>query len=108
MQTAALHGTSELNLPSGSYIYEIIQPEAAPAQLAATCSDDSLRLVDSTSLHESQPGLQDVHKGVTCLRTVRDQPSILLTAGRDGAVRGWDLRSGQKAAEHFMHGGLAN
>jgi WD repeat-containing protein 89 len=92
-----LHETavSSLSLPSGTYIYAIT---AAPSsQFVAISSDDSLRLFDGQSLQPLAITSAKTHDGVTALKEFRGStaPFLLATAGRDGAVRLWDVRSGQ-------------
>ncbi|OKL56014.1 hypothetical protein UA08_08640 [Talaromyces atroroseus] len=90
-QTAA----SSLSLPSGSYIYAIA---AAPSHFAAISSDDSLRLFDGQSLQPLAITSAKAHDGVTALKEFHGSTTdtyLLATAGRDGAVRLWDVRSGQ-------------
>ena len=99
MQNADLQATSELSLSSNSYIYSIVSCPERP-DIAAISSDDSLRIIDATRLQETNKGTyRNVHAGVTCLRLLPDQSNILLTAGRDAAIRGWDIRSGEKLVE---------
>lgn len=86
--------------PPDTYIYSILPlatdadaAAAAPTALATISSDDTIRLFDCATL---QPFLLfsavQRHEGVTCLRG--NGPWCVLTAGRDGVVRGWDLRVG--------------
>lgn len=106
METATLQISSSLFLPLESYIYRL-QPVNAGPLIAAISSDDSLRLFDlerlatqSTAVDCAHNPLKDIHKGVTCLEAFGPQQEYcVLTAGRDGAVRGWDLRSGKKILE---------
>lgn len=106
MDTATLQTSSSLFLPPESYIYRL-QPVNAGPLIAAISSDDSLRLFDletlakqSTAVVSAHNTLKDIHKGVTCLEALGPQQEhCVLTAGRDGAVRGWDLRSGKKILE---------
>ena len=80
-----------------SYIYKILQVNS---NLAAISSDDSLRIIDSTSLKEIAGGvLKNVHAGVTCLEAPENDKNVFLTAGRDAVVRSWDLRSGRSTLE---------
>ena len=97
MKIATLTQTSSLSLPTNSYVYEIVPVEA---HIAAISSDDSLRLVDRTTLRElSTPLFSQVHKGVTCLESLETNKYSLCTAGRDALVRLWDLRSGRISSE---------
>lgn len=106
MGTATLQTSSSLFLPPDSYIYRLRPVNAGPL-IAAISSDDSLRLFDletlakqSTATVGAHNALKDIHKGVTCLEAFGPQQEhCVLTAGRDGAVRGWDLRSGKNILE---------
>lgn len=106
METATLQTSSSLFLPPDSYIYRL-QPVNAGPLIAAISSDNSLRLFDletlarqSSAVVGAPNALKDIHKGVTCLEAFGPQQEhCVLTAGRDGAVRGWDLRSGKKILE---------
>jgi WD40 repeat protein len=64
-------------------------------------SDDSLRLFDNATLEPLPDGIfQSVNQGVTSLAThFSSSRSPYLTAGRDGFVRGWDLRARGKVLE---------
>ena len=97
MRYAALTSTSGLSLPADTYIYRFAPIDAA---LAAISSDDSLRVFDAETLQLVSGGVFDnVHDGVTCLKTTGSEPKMLFTAGRDGFIRSWDLRIGKKAWE---------
>ncbi|KAH8698819.1 WD repeat protein [Talaromyces proteolyticus] len=89
---------SSLSLPSSTYIYAIAEaPTSAARQFGAISSDDSLRLFDGQSLQPLTVASAKAHEGVTALKSVRsvgNAPAFLATAGRDGAVRLWDIRSG--------------
>jgi len=99
MKRATPTAISSLILPPNSYVYTIA-PLSDRAQLAAISSDDSLRIIDSTTLKEGSNGvIPNVHGGVTCLDVTKDDPNYILTAGRDGLVRCWDLRLGQSTLE---------
>lgn len=92
-------------LPAGAYIYSIIPLHPAKAgsaaSLAAIASDNSLRLFDCATLQPFD-SVRLQHEGVTCLRrwgraeadADHAGGADMLTAGRDGVVRGWDLRAG--------------
>ncbi|KAI9842766.1 MAG: hypothetical protein M1837_006949 [Sclerophora amabilis] len=90
--------SSSLSLPPETYIYSIIP--TASNSLAAISSDDSLRVFNRETLRLI-PGdfIQPAHEGVTCLQGVDDAGNIVSTAGRDGVIRFWDLRSGKKTGE---------
>lgn len=106
METATLQTSSSLFLPPDSYIYKLLCANTG-ALIAAISSDDSLRVFDlgtlakqSTAVVGPDNALKDVHTGVTCLEAFgAQQEHCVLTAGRDGAVRGWDLRSGKRILE---------
>ncbi|KAI9773538.1 MAG: hypothetical protein M1835_006128 [Candelina submexicana] len=97
MKSLSTPKTSDLSLPSGSYIYSL---RPASDCLAAISSDDSLRAFDPETL-KLRPGgvLEHVHEGVTCIKSIDAEGKTLATGGRDGAIRCWDLRSGKKVAE---------
>lgn len=84
---------SSLSLPTGSYIYKLIHT-SQNAALAAISSDDSLRVFNPEQLQLQASGIfHKTHEGVTCLEPFDADPHCILTAGRDGAARCWDLRS---------------
>ena len=86
--------SSSLSLPSGSYIYSIL-PLSKSNGLAVISSDDSLRIFNRESLQLNSDGvLPNVHEGVTCVKNFDGGPDLVITAGRDGYVRTWDLRMG--------------
>ena len=92
MESGQLMATSDVFLRDGSYVYQILPIRS---HLAAISSDDSLRLVDPATLREAPNGaFSTVHAGVTSLRAPKSSSGMLITAGRDAAVKGWDLRSG--------------
>ncbi|KAL2006552.1 hypothetical protein VTN00DRAFT_9220 [Thermoascus crustaceus] len=100
MHTLKATSSSSLSLPSGSYIYSICP--ASPGSFATISSDDSLRLLDASSL--KLLNVAKTHKGVTCLREYGSAAGtgqqLLATSGRDGKVRLWDARgSGSPALE---------
>ena len=111
MRFANLTTTSSLSLPPNTYIYQITP--VTTHLLAAISSDDSLRLIDPSTLQEitttsggggGRGVLQNVHSGVTSLQAVHDDPNGLLTAGRDGMVCRYDLRIGMKKTMQFSDG----
>ena len=96
-------GLEEETSPSAGpcYIYQI-QNLRHGDELAALCSDDSVRAFQPASL-ASAPSwvLPTNHEGVTQLRTQRwDNQALILTAGRDGVVKAWDLRMCQGQQQH--------
>lgn len=96
MNTLKAEGSSTLSLPEGSYIYSI--SASTPGSFAAISSDDSLRTFDARSLKLLSVPATKTHEGVTCLKeyghATEGGPQLLATAGRDGKVRLWDVRSG--------------
>lgn len=97
MKNATLIGSSSLSLPPNSYIYDIV---AVGEQLGAISSDDSLRIFDSQTLQTTSDGVRyNVHEGVTCLERYRGDNSTVLTAGRDGKIRCWDIRAAEMTLE---------
>ncbi|KKA24237.1 WD domain protein [Rasamsonia emersonii CBS 393.64] len=102
MHTLQAAASSSLNLPAGSYVYALAgSPSSAGGSFAAISSDDSLRLFDGQSLKLVSVAAAKTHDqgGVTCLKEFRQGPTgtaqgLLATAGRDGAVRLWDVRAG--------------
>ena len=97
MRLASLTATSVLSLPADSYIYKIVPVNG---NLAAISSDDSLRLINLSTLREIAGGvLNNVHDGVTCLQVVDNDLNSVLTAGRDAVVNQYDLRTGQKTMQ---------
>ncbi|KAJ9204550.1 hypothetical protein DTO027B5_4947 [Paecilomyces variotii] len=96
MNTLKAEGSSTLSLPEGSYIYSI--SASTPGSFAAISSDDSLRTFDARTLKLLSVPATKTHEGVTCLKeyghATEGGPQLLATAGRDGKVRLWDVRSG--------------
>ena len=89
--------SSSLSLPADSYIYGITT--AAPGTFAAISSDDSLRVFDAADLNRGAVVSSHTHDGgVTSLRSYAGE-SQLLTGGRDGKVRIWDVRTGGPVVE---------
>lgn len=108
-----LSGSSGLSLPEDSYVYSIVPTSAqvsnnsyAPlassgSHLAVLSSDNSIRIVDPTSLQLVQ-ALQNVNQSVTCLKRMAppaEECRVLITSGRDGLVRCWDTRTNSKTME---------
>lgn len=95
--STTLAATSGLSLPTDSYIYCIAALDHA---LAAISSDDSLRVFGPETLQlTSGLALENVHIGVTCLKSASSSSRSVITAGRDGCIRYWDLRTGEKSLE---------
>jgi WD40 repeat protein len=91
---------SSLSLPASSYIYALSAASSSSEEgrLAAISSDDSLRIFDSRSLKLLSVASAKTHEGVTSLKEYRGDASghghgLLATAGRDGAIRLWDVRA---------------
>jgi WD40 repeat protein len=108
--------SSDLGLPKDSYIYSFATTAAqddtrtdyyralAPSdRLAVISSDDSLRIFDPSTLKLLPNGhYAKSHAGLTSLKRFApngQESNVLMTAGRDGTVRGWDLRSQSKVLE---------
>ncbi len=97
MNTLNPLASSTLHLPRGSYIYSIIPTSGGYAVIS---SDDSLRVFDGVALQLLPEGIVErTHAGVTSLRRFDDEGNVLATAGRDGLVKCWDLRTGKRATE---------
>ncbi|MCJ1380626.1 hypothetical protein MMC17_003734 [Xylographa soralifera] len=95
--TARPFAISSLSLPINSYIYCI---KAVGRSLAAISSDDSLRVFDPVTLQVSADRVfENAHTGVVCLEDVSVDVESVVTAGRDGYIRCWDLRSGKQTVE---------
>ena len=105
MHTLQATASSSLSLPPGTYIYAIAATSPSSSgtqqqqQFAAISSDDSLRLFDGHSLQPTAIVTAKSHDGgVTALKEypgLGGEGFLLATAGRDGAVRLWDARTGR-------------
>lgn len=98
--------SSNLQLPKDSYVYSFAEVTMdrydSIWSLAVISSDNSLRIFDVKSLDLVSGGsFESVHSSVTALTKFASSAyfPLLLTCGRDGYVRGWDTRSGNKAVE---------
>ena len=91
MKSATPLGSSSLSLPPDSYIYHL---KPIGDKLAAVSSDDSLRIFDPTTLQTLSGAIREnVHSGLTCLETDKRSGQAIFTAGRDSAIRCWDVRA---------------
>lgn len=120
--------SSTLSLPSGNYIYSLASCGGTTGDsLAAISSDDSLRIFDRRTLRPRSATAaasgdcfaDNIHKGgVTCLCDGGDgaraaggggdgggNNHLLVTGGRDGRVKLWDIRGEGKAVVEFQTGG---
>ncbi|KAL4818513.1 WD40-repeat-containing domain protein [Aspergillus spinulosporus] len=88
--------SSSLGLPEDSYIYSIVP--SSRTGFAAISSDDSLRIFDANKPSHTSLVANNAHDGVTSLRTYDASNQLVVTAGRDGKVKLWDLRNGKKSA----------
>ncbi|KAK1144650.1 hypothetical protein N8T08_004954 [Aspergillus melleus] len=100
MHTLKATASSSLSLAEGSYIYSL--EASSPDSFAAISSDNSLRTFDAASLSHVSLVATDIHEGVTALKSYNDNQQLLVTGGRDGKVKLWDLRMGKKAAVAVM------
>ncbi|KAJ5294854.1 hypothetical protein N7508_009675 [Penicillium antarcticum] len=89
--------SSSLSLPADSYIYGLTA--AGPGTFAAISSDDSLRVFDAADLNRGAVVSSHTHDGVTSLRSYVGESQLLVTGGRDGKVRIWDVRAGGPVVE---------
>ncbi|KAF2427403.1 WD40 repeat-like protein [Tothia fuscella] len=116
MKTYQATASSNLGLPADSYIYsfattaiqedtrtDVFKPLKPSDRLAGISSDDSIRVFDPSTLKILPDGLfTNAHKGITSIKRFApngQESNILMTSGRDGVVRGWDLRSKSKVLE---------
>ncbi|MCJ1479608.1 hypothetical protein MMC13_008294 [Lambiella insularis] len=97
MRTVHAISKSSLSLPSNSYVYGI---KPVGHKLTAISSDDSLRVFDPETLQVDTGRIfASIHDGITCLEIATCKPESVITAGRDGYIRCWDLRNGKKTIE---------
>jgi WD repeat-containing protein 89 len=107
---------SSLPIPNDTYLYSIAttaaqddiqfdtyQSTSKSDRLVIISSDDSLLVLDPETLKVVPDGhYSKANKSVTTLKrfaAVGQQCNVFLTAGRDGIVRGWDLRSSKAVLE---------
>ena len=112
---------STLSLPIESYIYSIApcgpaKSSSSPSnQLVTISSDDSLRILDGQILQLVHIVSSQIHGngGVTCLNNLRETQSnnpqagyesLVATAGRDGTIKLWDVRSKGEPAIQMRNG----
>lgn len=93
--------TTSAQVDSRTDIYTPLSPSDC---LGAISSDDTLRIFDPSTLQLLPDGIiSKIHDGVTSINRFGangQSCSMFMTAGRDGHVFGWDLRS-KKRALHF-------
>ncbi|KAL4950869.1 WD domain protein [Aspergillus filifer] len=96
MHTLRQTASTSLSLPEDNYIYSIVP--TSRTEFAAISSDDSLRIFDANNLSHASLVANNTHDGVTSLRTYDASSQLVITGGRDGKVKLWDLRNGKNAA----------
>ena len=88
MVVSQLVHSSSIAPPFSTYIYAITLVDPLCTNLAVISSDDSLRILDPTTLQSKVDfSSGKVHEGVTCLKSF---DGLLSTAGQDAAIRIWD------------------
>lgn len=98
MHTLKAIASSSLGLPAENYIYSIAA--SAPGYFAAISSDDSLRVFDAANLDRVSVVSHKTHDGVSALRSyTAGDAQLLVTGGRDGTVKVWDVRAGNAVVE---------
>lgn len=106
MHTLKAVASSTLSLPADNYIYSITA--SAPGTFAAISSDDSLRVFDAANLGHTSVVSNATHAGVTCLRSFAvGESQLLATGGRDGKVKVWDVRAGNRPVAEMQTGEFA-
>ncbi|KAJ5676789.1 uncharacterized protein N7477_002422 [Penicillium maclennaniae] len=97
MHTLQAVASSSLGLPADNYIYSIA---ASAGCFAAISSDDSLRVFDASNLDSVSVISNKTHDGVSSLRSyTAGESQLLVTGGREGKVKVWDVRSGNAVVE---------
>ena len=97
MKSGRLTATSDLPLPAGSYIYQILP---ITSQMVVISSDDSIGVIDPPTLRAiANRGFSNVHAGVTCARAPKRSSDVLITSGRDAKVKSWDLRTNAQTTD---------
>ena len=97
MKAARIIHSSTIGLPVHSFVYSVVHSSQIPS-LSSISSDDSLRCCNPETL-EVVTSFSQAHHSVTCLTHRDSAPNDVVTAGRDGAVRLWDVRRKEKIAE---------
>ena len=98
MHTLKAIASSSLGLPAENYIYSIAS--SAPGYFAAISSDDSLRVFDAANLDRVSVISRKTHDGVSALRSyTAGDAQLLVTGGREGTVKVWDVRAGNAVVE---------
>jgi len=98
MHTLKAIASSSLGLPAENYIYSIAA--SAPGCFAAISSDDSLRVFDAANLDRVSVISHKTHDGVSALRSyTTGDAQLLMTGGREGTVKIWDVRAGNAVVE---------
>ena len=93
--------SSTAGLPEDTYIYKIVPSSLG---LSLISSADTLVSIDANISNASAGVIRNLHRGgVTALERVSEDGNMLATAGRDGEVGLWDLRTG-KGAGRFKQG----
>jgi WD40 repeat protein len=96
MYTLKEVASSSLSLAGDNYIYSIVP--SSRTEFAAISSDDSLRIFDASKLSHASLVANNAHDGVTSLRTYDASKQLVITGGRDGKMKLWDLRNGKNTA----------
>lgn len=98
MHTLQAVASSSLGLPADNYIYSIAA--SAPGCFAAISSDDSLRVFDAANLDRVSVISRKTHNVVSSLRSwTAGDAQLLVTGGREGKVKVWDVRAGNAVVE---------
>jgi WD40 repeat protein len=121
MTTYKNTATSSLPVPKDTYVYclattaqqndikyDTLPTIASSDRLAVACSDDSLLVLEPETLAVAPDGhIRPANRGITSLRCFSGEgaSTVYLTAGRDGLVHGWDLRSSRAVVELACPGG---
>ncbi|KAJ0420482.1 WD40-repeat-containing domain protein [Aspergillus carlsbadensis] len=96
MYTLKEAASSSLSLAGDNYIYSIVP--SSRTEFAAISSDDSLRIFDASKLSHAYVVANNAHDGVTSLGTYDASKQLVITGGRDGKMKLWDLRNGKNTA----------